>query len=160
MAAPPRPIVVALVLLLASPLAAAPPVPPALLLALERDLGGALAQLEILRDSPATAGGGETPARLLGIADGTAQARMAALETTVRTIRRRLYALDAAVRELGDPRLARILFVMNREVDRLVAALARAGRARDGELRRRSLARVERALVQLDGATAAFWTFD
>ncbi len=146
--------------LLAIPSAiAAPPLPAALLLGLERDLGGALAQVEAAREAAAPAGG-NAPARLLGIADGSAATVLAVVDTTIAAVRRRLFALDLAVRELGDPRLERILFVMNRELDRLVAALAEAKKAREGPPRRRALARVEGALLQLDGATAALWTFD
>ncbi len=147
--------------LLAIPSAvAAPPLPAALLLGLERDLGGALAQLEATRETAVAPPGGEVPAKLLGIADGSAASGLAVLDAAVAAVRRRLYALDLAVQELGDPQLEQILFIMNRELDRLVTALAEAKKVREGPRRYRALDRVERALLQLDGAIAALWTFD
>ncbi len=154
-----RPIVL-LALLFATSAAAAPLVPARLLLDLERDLGGAMTQIETIRETPLEGGEPTSPAALLGIADGSRRARMAAIETTVRAIRRRLYDLDAAVQAVGDARLEQILFIMGRELDRLVAALAAARGAPDDAARHEALARVEKGLVQLDGATAALWTFD
>ncbi len=147
-------------LLLAASARGAPPVPARLLQALERDVGGALAQLETVRAAPPDKGGENAPAALLGIADGSAEASMTTMATTIRALRRRLAALDAAVRDLGDPRLAQILFIMKGELDRLADALARARRAPDSKARQEALASVEYGLVQLDGATAALWTFD
>ena len=154
-----RPIAL-LALLSAASAAAAPLVPARLLLELERDLGGAMTQVETIRTTSSDDVPEGSPAALLGIADGSPQARMAVVETTVRAIRRRLYDLDAAVQEIGDARLEQILFIMSRELDRLVAALATARDAPDAATRRAALAKVEDGLVQLDGATAALWTFD
>ncbi len=150
----------AIFLLLAASARGAPPVPARLLQALERDVGGALAQLETLRAAPPEDGGAEAPATLLGIADGSAEAAMATMATTIRALRRRLITLDTAVRKLGDPRLAQIVFIMKGELDRLAGALAHARNAPDRKTRQEALARLEYGLVQLDGATAALWTFD
>jgi hypothetical protein len=153
---------VAVLLLLGVPLPAAggPPVPAPLLKKLERDIAGALTHVAGLRRAaepraavPAVAGG-------VDIAAGADMVDLAPLRSTLARLRGRLAELAVEIRSRGDPRLEYVLHIMREELGRMQEEVDGLDAVRDPEARARTVARLEHGLVQLDGATAALWTFD
>lgn len=145
---------------LALPAVAGPPVPAALLKKLERDIAGALTHVAVLRGDQEA--GQAAPALRAGvdIASSSDAVDLASLRSTLARLRERIAELAAEVRNRGDPRLDYVVHLMQGELAQLIAEAERLASLPDPRLRHEAVVQLERGLVQLDGATAALWTFD
>lgn len=139
--------------------AAAPPVSPPLLAKLERDVAGALAHLHVLRAGESGTASGIDPTTRVALGAHEERVLLATLKAIFRSLTQRLARLQEEIRARRDPRIAQVLWIVGEELGRLGELLERLEREQ-GAARERTIALLERGLVQLDGATAALWTFD
>lgn len=147
-------------LLLAPSAGAAPPVSAPLLEKFERDIAGALTQVRLLGEVGGRGDGPVTVVGGLGIADSEAPVALAGLRNLVGRLDGRLEELDREARARADPRLQQVVWIMRQELRRLRAAVEELAAEPAGRDRRRAIRELEHAFVQLDGATAALWTFE
>lgn len=128
---------------------------------LERDIGGAAGLVQILREQVETAELAEADATsAAGIADGGYISTLRALRAASRRLDRRLDELDDRLPEADDPDADAILLAMRLELASLELAFEDVLAAADAGGRREALARIDAALISLDGGTAAVWTLD
>jgi hypothetical protein len=149
-----------LVSVLALPAAGGPPVPASLLKKLERDIAGALTHVAELRGDQGTAQTIPSLGAGVDIASSSDAVDLASLRSTLARLRERMAELAVEVRNRGDPRLDYVVHLMQQELGELIAEAGRIAALPDPRLRDEAVGRLERGLVQLDGATAALWTFE
>jgi hypothetical protein len=146
--------------LLSVQVAAATPRPAtmALLRGVERDLGAAIAQIEVLNGRLDAAAGAEGPgAGLVGIADGSYRSALHALLRGTQRLERGLTALWPSLRRSDDRGAGEVLLAMRVELSTM--SLARSELTAEGEDRRAAaLERLRSSLHMLDGAVAAAWS--
>ena len=137
-----------------------PPVPAALLTRLERDISGALTHIAALREGREIGATGPPLAAGVDVAAAGDPVELAPLRATINRLQQRLAELAGEVRARGDPRLQFVVRIMADELKGLHQAVNTLLALPDPEMRKQALDRLERGLTQLDGATAALWTFD
>jgi hypothetical protein len=129
-----------------------------LLHGVERDLGGAIGQIEVLHERLDAAADAEGPgAGLVGIADGSYRSALHALLRAMQRLERGLTALWPSLRQSDDRGAAEILLAMRVQLSAM--SLAWGELTAEGEDRRAAgLERLRSSLRTLDGAVAAAWS--
>jgi hypothetical protein len=150
-----------LALLWSLPAMAAQPTLAQTLDRLERSIHGAAGLLPSLREQVISAELEEADAATAaGIADGGYISSLRALRAATIRLERRLEELRRQLPELNDPTADEILLKMRLALAELELAFEAVLISPDIAGRQAALARIDEALLSLDGATAAIWTLD
>ncbi len=159
---PALPVLFAVAFGLLSPAAATPPVPIRALERFERAVGGALAQAAVLREKAAAEGvdSAIAPLALTDLATDSPAVALALLRRSCARLGVRLAQLRAAPEGARDPRVDAVLHYMERQLAAVREDIERLATEADPERRRTLALRIEEGLGELDGASAALWTFD